>query len=281
MTVAALSRPEQSALHPFAQLDPVGWGSGLKTETVLLAQANGPALHGRPDLRAIERNYQVREDTVQSWSPRAFGAVPIPFAPSRELTSTEGRLLNNLTRDRGLLGLQRFSDIADQAFAVSDARYPAPARIPAAAEAQIRALPPEQQPQARAQYAGNDGHRDAFRHTYWNALLAREFGAAWTQQFTTAHEALPGNNGLREAMDLYNNEVGRAIAVANPDATPEQLANLVGRALDEGRLVVVNSNGRLEWSDRVPFGQHGIAPPEPRPGVIGVPAGDASAQPAR
>lgn len=41
---------------------------------------------------------------------------------------------------------------------------------------------------------------------------------------------IPGNETAREAIDLYNNEVGRKIAVANPDASREEFADLVAEA---------------------------------------------------
>ena len=44
-----------------------------------------------------------------------------------------------------------------------------------------------------------------------------------------AHEALPGNTASREAMDLYNNEVGRNIARDNP----ERAAYLLGATAQE------------------------------------------------
>lgn len=57
-------------------------------------------------------------------------------------------------------------------------QFPQPSNIPAY-------VPNERQ----AEWVGNDGHRDAFRHAYWNSLLVRNFGKEWTNQFTTAHEA--------------------------------------------------------------------------------------------
>jgi hypothetical protein len=105
----------------------------------------------------------------------------------------------------------------------------------------------------------NDGHRDAFRHAYWTARLTQAFGENWAEQYTNAHEMLPGNPRDREAMDLYNNGVGRRIARANPKATPEELAALVKQACDDGMLVVVNKNNELDWSDHVPMWGHGLA----------------------
>lgn len=236
--------------------------SVLDTAQALAAQA------ARPPLHEVMADYQVQDDVMQDGSPKALGVVPVPFQDSVRLTRTEGALLDNLSRDRGLLGLQAFRDIRDAAFDESEARYPAPTRFPSYVGGTA---------QERSMWIQNDGQRDAFRHAFWNALLTAEFGAAWTEQFATAHEAAPGNPADREAMDLYNNEVGRRIALANPGATPEQLADLVQQAVSDGRLIVIDAGGALQWSDRVPYGQHGVADDAPAAGGRAVPDGRASA----
>ena len=202
----------------------------------------------RPDLADIRRDYQVADDAMVSYRPRLGGAVDIPFTEGRTMTRTEGELLDGLTRRHGLLGLRNFAGLADTAFSQADSRYPnqpVPAGVPA--------------DRAR-EWQGNDGHRDAFRHAYWNALMTRDYGRGWTSTFATAHEGVPGNWANREAMDLYNNAVGRSIAVDHPDASRERLADLVGAAVRDGRLVVMDRSGRLAWSDGVSLGQHGLSP---------------------
>ena len=222
----------------------------------------------RPDLNTVLHDYQVKDDRMENWSAKAWGAIPVPFTDEVRLTATEGQLLDNLSRDRGLMGLQTFKDIRDEAFSVSEARYPAPTSFPSYVGTDAK---------SRSAWVQNDGQRDAFRHAYWNARLTKEFGAEWTQQFTTAHEGLPGNSADREAMDLYNNEVGRQIAIAHPGASDTELADLVQQAVADGKMIVIDAGGNLQWSDRVPDGQHGIANDPPATGVIGTPNGDASA----
>lgn len=267
-----------------AQADPQ---QGLQTLRALAAAL--PALlagklqaPARPDLGAVQRNYQTADDSTAMWEPKLFGSSWLPLGwvrgDKRELTVTEGKLLDNLTRDRGLLGLQAFEGIADRAFATADAQSPRPAVPSAAAQQQIAQLPAGEQAMATRAWPANDGHNDAFRHAYWNALLTKNFGADWTRQFTTAHEGLPGNGAVREAMDLYNNEVGRSIAQLHPNASDAELATLVKAALDNGQLVVVGANGQLAWSDQVAVGQHGMADPAAGAGGAPVPAGDASAR---
>lgn len=215
----------------------------------------------RPDLTSVRTQYQVADDTMIDYHPRAFGAIDIPFTNAVKVTKTEGALLDELTFSRGLVGLQDFSGIKDRAFSEGDKRFP------------NNPLPDNIPPDRAREWQGNDGHRDAFRHAYWNALMTQQYGEQWTKAFATAHEGLPGNTANREAMDLYNNEVGRSIGAANKNATPEQLANLVEQSLNQGKLVVVDRNGSLEWSDRVVKGQHGLAPNEvigPNLGTPGV-----------
>ncbi|MEU0514912.1 hypothetical protein [Amycolatopsis sp. NPDC006125] len=97
-----------------------------------------------------------------------------------------------------------------------------------------------------------DNHRDAFRHAYWNALMAREFGENSAEQVGTAHERRPddpvdGQPPLfaerQEAMDLYNNEIGRRIATElGPQATDADVRAVIEQAIRGGKLVVFNQD---------------------------------------
>jgi len=263
-----VSTPNTVASAPtVAAVSSLAWASAVGNRAVQrLAAGYGPrrtVARLTPD--EILEQYQVDEDKVAEWSPKAFGAIPVPFTPSRELTVTEGKLLDELTWGRGFAGLSTFKSIAESAFARSEKEYPAPSPVPGWVPAG-----------REREWVGNDGHRDAFRHCFWNARLTKEFGQKWTQQFTTAHEALPGNTASREAMDLYNNEVGRQIAKDNPKASVDELAALVKKAVDDGKLIVIDRGGKLAWSNAVAVWDHGLAPAGSRPGKIAVPAGDAS-----
>lgn len=103
-----------------------------------------------------------------------------------------------------------------------------------------------------AKYSGlphpRDGRQDAFRHAYWNALNTVDAGYISARNFATLHER--GSNPADDPksseydpvaikMDLYNNEVGRRIGLENPNATPDELMNLVMQALANGELQVV------------------------------------------
>jgi hypothetical protein len=183
----------------------------------------------RPDLDGVLRDYQVADDKMKDWEP---GWPLSLLTDPTKLTVTEAGLLD------GLSGLKQrdFKNIADDAFAESDKRYG-----------------------GKTQYERNDGHQDAFRHTYWNALMTRKFGETFARKYATAHEGVPGNEGPREAMDLYNNEVGRRIASEHPDADEKELARLVQQAVDGGDVVVVDKDLHLAYSDQVAVHHHGNA----------------------
>ena len=202
----------------------------------------GDPLGARPDdplddirrpTQEILETYQVSTDPdgmvtypdgVTGWLAERLGKEP------RQLTASEARLLDDL----GLLGVKDADDIQE----VASTR-------------------------AQTAFGGAgiaDGHADAFRHAYWNALLTQRFDEGWTDDFTTAHERRPDNRPHAEAMDLHNNEVGRRIARENPDADPDELASLVEQAVRDGHTVVIDQDGNLGYSDQIPIGRTGQAP---------------------
>jgi RHS repeat-associated protein len=89
-----------------------------------------------------------------------------------------------------------------------------------------------------------DGKFDAFRHTIWNAMNARDVGADDAEPFATRHETGSDANDpmsveydpIAIQMDLHNNAIGRRIGAANPSSTDQELVNLVNQALANGEL---------------------------------------------
>lgn len=106
-----------------------------------------------------------------------------------------------------------------------------------------------------------DGHGDAMRHAYWSAMMTERYGEDWTREFTIAHEMKPTNRAHEEAMDLYNNEVGRRIALENPGISDADLKDLIQQASNNGELLVIGPDGKITWSDQVPVGQTGVKDP--------------------
>lgn len=200
-------------------------------------------------LDELKRKYQVDEDPdgKLDWEPDwPFNK----FTDPKQVTATEGRMLDRLS----LFELRDLDQLTEAAKAEAIARFP-----------------PPHHPDDTA-----DNHTDAFRHAYWNALMTQRFGNDWTRDFTTAHERLPNNPSTAEAMDLYNNEVGRNVARAHPDATPAELADYVEQAVRQGDTVVVapNSDGeKLAWSNTVPEGGAGITSKSTVPGQAPTPTG--------
>jgi hypothetical protein len=215
----------------------------------------------RPDLVAILRDYQVVGDPggMIDWEPNGgllkdLGAM---FTDPLRMTAAEGQLLDQ----RGALDIAGMNNIKDDAWNAAIERFPAP-------QDKRSNFPTEERFQS---WASNDGHRDAFRHAYWNALMTQRLGEDFSERFTTAHEGSPNNRSDREAMDLYNNEVGRLIGAENPTASPREIADLVEQALNNGELIVIGANGELAWSDQVAYGEHGIANDPATSGVIQTP----------
>lgn len=189
----------------------------------------------KKDAARILRDYQV--------DPDPDGLVLYPRHPEllvgplfaekvralqQSVTVREADMLDGL----GLSGLQDFRGVKDKAFNTADARF------------------------RRDDW--NDNHNDAFRHTYWNALMTKKYGAEWAAEYATAHEARPGNRPEREAMDLYNNEAGRRIAQQHPDASEDELADLVEKAVRDGDLVVIDrGGGRLTFTDQIDSAETG------------------------
>lgn len=208
----------------------------------------------RAELDRILNDYQVKGDEMVAWTPNMGGvSIDMPFVQPKWITRTEAELLEDLASTRGLVGLKGFRDIMSndqrdpgKAYGTADRYYPR--------------VGEHGQPIA----GGEDGHNDAFRHAYFNALLTKNFGLDFAAAFATAHESTHGNFADREAMDLYNNDVGRRIAMENPEASDDELAGLVHAAVKNGEMVVIDGTGELAFSDEVPVGQTGSANDKPR-----------------
>ncbi|WP_369371859.1 hypothetical protein AB1046_00660 [Promicromonospora sp. Populi] len=205
-----------------------GSGHGSNGEADNETPPPGPVpLEDRKPTGEILDEYQVSDAKLIEWEP---GWPASMFTDPVSVTEREGQMLDDLS-----LGEKSdFSDIKDDAFGAADDRFPSDDQ--------------------------NDDQNDAFRHAYWNALMTSRYGEQWAEDYGTAHEQRPGNPASREAMDLYNNEVGRRIAAENPDASSEELAGLVEQAVRNGEMVVVGPDGQsLVYSDQIAPGETGDA----------------------
>ncbi|WP_094229022.1 DUF6973 domain-containing protein [Methanolobus psychrotolerans] len=91
-------------------------------------------------------------------------------------------------------------------------------------------------------FNGADDASDAFRHTYWNALMVKHIDYTWAERWATAHEY--NSSGLPKTMDLWNNNKGRGIGNNNPSASDSTISNKVVIVLNSGNQLkkIVNNN---------------------------------------
>jgi RHS repeat-associated protein len=90
-----------------------------------------------------------------------------------------------------------------------------------------------------------NGRGDAFRHAYWNALMARAEGAQLAAEFANRHELWDDANTTvaERTMDIHNNSIGRQLG-----SSPDGSHTLVYRVLDamaKQRLWWIDKNGGL------------------------------------
>jgi hypothetical protein len=190
---------------------------------LLLARATEIDVTLAEELRAatIVHQYQV-EDDPQGMA-KYFG---------EKVTATESTMLGKLS----ILSKLDFKSIQDQAFFVAPRHFREEG---------------DDGEDGSQSYTNphQDDREDAFRHAYWNALMTRRFGAEWTEKYATVHEQVPGNPPEREAMDLYNNQVGREIAQRFPDVSDKELQQLIHDAVDRGEMVIIGKEGGLNPSN--------------------------------
>ncbi|WP_218722054.1 hypothetical protein [Nocardia sp. MH4] len=191
----------------------------------------GPSPHATdPKLQQILLDYQVPVSSAppQLWPTGATLDLIRTADPSYQpvvMSQEEVAAMELLLLDKGPFAIYRFTEIKNDASTLSGQLYPG---------------------------TFDDGQGDAFRHSYWNARMTQEFGPTWTAAYASAHEMSGGNVPQREAMDLYNNERGRDVAMANPGASPEELQTIIQSEISKGNLLVLETRG-------TEGGQHGNA----------------------
>ncbi len=79
----------------------------------------------------------------------------------------------------------------------------------------------------------NNTKADAIRHSYWNALNAKDFWIDTAKKMWDYHEMLDGNSDHTVVMDLYNNSIGRSIWFANRDKTDEEILSIIVEKQDK------------------------------------------------
>ncbi|MFE4456656.1 DUF6973 domain-containing protein [Nocardia tengchongensis] len=211
------------------------------SNTVKLALANVPT---DKTLADILLNNQVDDQKMVVWPSGTILEAILIFDPSFKptpMTVTEAAALAELFNIQGPTALKDFYDIKNQAADTAKELFPD---------------------------SVNDGQGDAFRHTYWNALMSDRFGEGFAKTYATGHEGAPGQPSHREAMDLFNNNLGRTIAEENPGASADQLKDKVKEAIGQGRAIVIGTtegspDPHIGWSggpNGIPEKDTGLAP---------------------
>jgi hypothetical protein len=86
--------------------------------------------------------------------------------------------------------------------------------------------------------AHND-NGDAFRHTYWNALMAKYIGTTKAKIFGDAHET-GSRRPIEKKMDLNNNAVGRSIGNRYRWHSDRRIAYIVRSYVKSHKLLRLN-----------------------------------------
>lgn len=223
-----------------------------------VTEPDGPAEPGKPDL------YEAASGTVQQAARNLTEAQNAlekagqddPVANLPAPPSDEDLLRDYQVEDDWLPPIQAGGHTFTWSEALASLEGGDPARHllmeDTASNAPLRVFPDpdgDEGPLGGRSGTGNN-HRDAFRHAYWNALMTNAFGESSAARVGTGHERRPDDpeqdpmfEARAEAMDLYNNQIGRQIAESlGPDAPDDVLRGAIERAVREGKLVVFNGD---------------------------------------
>lgn len=105
--------------------------------------------------------------------------------------------------------------------------------------------------QATFGHQGKGDESDAFRHAFWMATNTQEAGERFSQKWGDAHEySTPVDEISTDLyMDIHNNDVGIEIGKNNPNATPEELRDIILDRMSKGDFLIINENNKLIKSD--------------------------------
>ncbi|MDE5055219.1 hypothetical protein NDK25_23680 [Niallia taxi] len=93
------------------------------------------------------------------------------------------------------------------------------------------------------------GNGDAFRHSFWNAIMVPYFGGSTNgpqhgynraKEWANAHEQ--NSTGIDLEMDLMNNEIGRYYAITNYTKTNAQYSSAMRSMVKQGTMARIVNN---------------------------------------
>ena len=97
---------------------------------------------------------------------------------------------------------------------------------------------------------GRGTERDAYRHAMWQALNDQSVGEVATREMANAHEYRDGQPIKDMIMDIHNNEIGIEIGRENPNATPEELSQIILNRISAGDMIILtNDNTKMTKSN--------------------------------
>jgi RHS repeat-associated protein len=100
---------------------------------------------------------------------------------------------------------------------------------------------------SRGKYPDTDGRgtkRDAYRHAMWQALNVQSVGEEATREMANAHEYRDGQTLNDLIMDIHNNEVGIEIGRNNPNASPDELSQIIQNRISNGDMIVISDDNK-------------------------------------
>jgi RHS repeat-associated protein len=179
------------------------WGRRISENTVCIGSACASMF--RPALGGTSDGFGFPRINVTPAAFRKSGGCPA--VPSSRPVGKRGQLGAILHDPDGAMMANEAADMAKEA---SAKRFP--------------------------HMSGWNDARDAYRHFYWSFAMTRLMGAERAAAFGNAHEANYANNPhMEEAMDTWNNAVGRAMA-ADPAYKNMSTADAAETALQNGCL---------------------------------------------
>ncbi|MTI09097.1 DUF6973 domain-containing protein [Curvivirga aplysinae] len=92
-------------------------------------------------------------------------------------------------------------------------------------------------------YNGNSHNNegDAFRHALWSYLSTLDVGYEEAKNFLDAHEITSTNSDNERMMDLFNNEIGRRLAL-DPRNTERDPVEVIMEAIQADMLRITPFN---------------------------------------
>jgi len=108
----------------------------------------------------------------------------------------------------------------------------------------------------------NGGQVDAFRHSYWMAILSQKIGIKAAKKLGEKHEK--GNyiyykkhktedgtipDEVSSQMDLFNNKIGISIFLNNSNASKKEIEQIIIEEIKAGKMQIIKKNSDGDFLD--------------------------------